>query len=1272
MSATPRQRTGGFPQTPATAAPGRSRRQDPDPNSSISSQKSTRPSTLPQAPENASRGAPPSEPVIPLTILDAPQQRFYACAIYIGLLGWRFYDWIKLVEDNDTSAWLFLKWVFIDFGFLFGLPELRIPWLELSQPVVMAIFLFHAFFNFMLMFNIPLPLQPWLVGFMKVFYDREVAVSEHTVKVSSLLHNHSLIMGRQIINILPEGSAVLNFEQIPFCIGQDRDAVKLPIQFNSTIPAEMELIRIDLDTNQEETIKLSSREVKKIAKQIKDQTTDSNPVAVAIEYSVKKTGVYRLGKVLDEYKLEVQRATKDTYVVPCPKAAFRTPDNAGRCIRDLSDLFIDVIGTPPLKIQYSRRINGNDRSFHFQSLQPDDYNSPLLGSPSSQLTLANDDDTSWVKSQSVAVRLNETLDSAGDWQYAVDEVQDGFGNVQKYIQSQEEADLRPRPPHLVRNFHVKQRPKASLRGCDLRNPIKVAKDHKAKLPISFSIPEKAPGDTSHSLTWEFSPIDTLTNSGDHGNKVSVGSYNAKNSHDKPFVQEPGLYTLKSVVSGSCEGEIQEPSSCLLLNPLEPQLSLRAEEIPDKCAGNSVGLRVDLDLIGTPPFQVKYDVVDQNGHVRKERVDVSGLRQQIELRPTAAGHHKYIFKYISDDIYTNQPLSGPGMVLETDVKPAASAVIQHPTGAMGACLEEQVEVEILLLGDAPFSLEWELVHDGKRKSERVTDIQDSTYKIKTKPLAKGGEYTLALNSVQDRTGCRTFLKDELKISVRRQRPRAAFGMIENKRRIMAVENTKVDLPLRLQGDGPWTVSYRNVDSGDVILKKTAKNANEILAVKARGTYEIVDVSDSCPGTVDPQASRFEVGWYPRPEITLVQSDTITSEASVFVKRDVCEGDIDSFEVNLKGSAPYRVEYDVRHKSFPGSGGKGSGSSIHREFDTALNKASIGLDTSKPGDYTYKFSALADNLYNSDKNSHSLTLSQRVNAKPAASFVKPGQSFKYCKTEQESEDTIPIKLEGVAPFYVEIEIKHHSGTVPETYRIPSIQSNSYGIHIPRQHLRLGIQHVRIREVRDARGCQKKYEISAPNVQVHLYDAPAIYPLESRGDYCVGERIAYTLSGTPPFEIWYDFQGHQRKAKSGTTNFRRIAESPGDFTITSISDKASECRASVDVTKKIHPLPAVKISRGRQTRVDIHEGNEVEILFEFWGTPPFEFTYTRSSNARKNQKSVVLETRHDVSYESSKIVRASQEGTYEVVAIKDKFCAFSTQQVAESSKDQKMLQY
>lgn len=364
--------------------------------------------------------------------------------------------------------------------------------------------------------------------------------------------------------------------------------------------------------------------------------------------------------------------------------------------------------------------------------------------------------------------------------------------------------------------------------------------------------------------------------------------------------------------------------------------------------------------------------------------------------------------------------------------------------------------------------------------------------------------------------------------------------------------------------------------------------------------------------------------------------------------------------ITGSPPYHVSYEIKHRTPQGSNAK----SPLKEFDAALSKASISMDTAKPGDYTYNFVELEDNRYSSDKKFKPLVVQQRVHAKPTALFSKPGQSFKYCAQEQDHEDSIPIALTGVPPFYVEVEVKHQSGSVPEVYRIPSINSHQYSMPIPRDHLRLGTQQLRIRRVRDAKGCQQKYEINAPSVQIQLFDAPSIYPLETREDFCIGERIAYTLSGTPPFDVTYDFNGRWN-AKSPTTNFRRVAEKPGDFTIVSISDKASDCRAAVNLHKKIHPLPSVQISRGKQSRVDIHEGNEVDILFEFWGTPPFEFTYTRSTNAKRGHRSVVIETRHEVSYEHSKVIKASQEGTYEVVAIKDKFCSFSTQQAAEKKK-------
>jgi nucleoporin POM152 len=60
-----------------------------------------------------------------------------------------------------------------------------------------------------------------------------------------------------------------------------------------------------------------------------------------------------------------------------------------------------------------------------------------------------------------------------------------------------------------------------------------------------------------------------------------------------------------------------------------------------------------------------------------------------------------------------------------------------------------------------------------------------------------------------------------------------------------------------------------------------------------------------------------------------------------------------------------------------------------------------------------------------------------------------------------------------------------------------------------------------------------------------------------------------------------------------------------------------------------------------------------------------YTRSENpkkgkgnasSRKQQPGKILETRHDTSDDFTKVIRASDEGVYEVVSIKDRFCSYS----------------
>ncbi len=85
---------------------------------------------------------------------------------------------------------------------------------------------------------------------------------------------------------------------------------------------------------------------------------------------------------------------------------------------------------------------------------------------------------------------------------------------------------------------------------------------------------------------------------------------------------------------------------------------------------------------------------------------------------------------------------------------------------------------------------------------------------------------------------------------------------------------------------------------------------------------------------------------------------------------------------------------------------------------------------------------------------------------------------------------------------------------------------------------------------------------------------------------------------------------------------------------------------------------------------------VHFEFGGEPPFEFTYTRSSNTDKkgkNSRGVVLDMRSEISDEHSMRIAAHEEGTYEVVAIKDRYCAYSRPGVKVGEKSgQKKLGY
>jgi nucleoporin POM152 len=668
------------------------------------------------------------------------------------------------------------------------------------------------------------------------------------------------------------------------------------------MPSHVELLRFDFDTNSNETIVLSNRERK--------GTFEDNEHTTALaHYTVKKPGVYRLHKVIDESKLEVQRRMSDTLVVRCPRVEV-TATGSDKCLGDLSDLTMEIEGTPPLKIVYTRTANTDQSTHHFQSIQPENFVSPLLGSArASTLVVAGSQEFSWARSHKIKVPLNESMTPGGKWMYSIDEIHDATGNVANFSARGEDGEhLYPKGRHLEQSFSVHERPLATLSGCDSRKPMMVANGNTGSLPIEYLYSGRTPDrPLPHTLTWKFSPLDTLTASGDHGNEAVIAEYFSKNKHDEPTISQAGLYTLTGIKSQYCEGEVREPASCLLLNPPEPELSITAENINDKCAGSSIGLLVDLDLIGTPPFVVRYDIMTRTG-THSESVKVPGLRYQLELKPKNAGHFKYQFTSIDDAVYKGHQLNTKTLALEQDVKPPASAWLTPSSNRIDACIEEPVEINVKLAGETPFTLEYELVHDGKRKREKVGDINSENYKIKTNRLLSGGEYSLALASVKDKTGCKIFLNDQVKFTVRHQRPKASFGHLEGKRRTTDIAGKEIALPLRLTGRGPWTIKYQNLnDTAAKPIEKQVKSTNDFIKVHRDGVYKILEVSDEqCPGTVDPLASTFEVEWLPRPQIRFADTAVLIPDGNKFVKREVCEGDIDAVEVNLIGERLYFLQ------------------------------------------------------------------------------------------------------------------------------------------------------------------------------------------------------------------------------------------------------------------------------------------------------------------------------------------------------------------------------
>jgi nucleoporin POM152 len=443
-----------------------------------------------------------------------------------------------------------------------------------------------------------------------------------------------------------------------------------------------------------------------------------------------------------------------------------------------------------------------------------------------------------------------------------------------------------------------------LKGCSPQTPIKVARNNIERLPVAYSSTSRKAIDAPHTISYIFTPEQDIVTDGYHSTDAKLKKEVMRSTKEQPLIQAPGLYTLKSVSTDFCEGEVLEPTSCLLQNPPEPNLSLTSDDIVDKCAGNPIGLQVSLNLVGSPPFTVYYSEYFNGRKKQTRSIPIAALRWTTDFVPKDAGHYKYIFESVSDAVYKDVPLKN--IELQQNVRPSAHARFVESRRPQQACIDDTADFDVRLSGDAPWKLEYEIVHNGKRAKHTV-DITDEHYTIRTDKLSSGGEYVVTLTSVSDKVGCKEYLQEEARVNVRHERPKAYFGHIEGRQAIRALEGRAVGLPLRFTGNGPWRLEYENLATKE-IKKDTFQTANSFLDVKTDGTYQLLSVKDSvCPGLIEEKASQFDVSWVARPALSIAETPAIVVEGGKYVRDAVCEGEDDSFDISLSGKFANPITY-----------------------------------------------------------------------------------------------------------------------------------------------------------------------------------------------------------------------------------------------------------------------------------------------------------------------------------------------------------------------------
>ncbi|KAF9074850.1 hypothetical protein BDP27DRAFT_1415766 [Rhodocollybia butyracea] len=1241
-------------------------------------------------------------PLIPERYLDIPSQRWYYLGLGALLQACKVVDIISSFVSSDR-IYLCRKWLLFDTLFCIFLAVLRIPRLNYSKAVValqiICLWLFDGLVFGSIRVNI--------LGNGVTTVQHDIAYTPEAANLVDILapftfgllssspmaQNDAHLLGQHTVRMSPISTAQLNPYGETFCLPSSGDAVLIPVLLNNTNPVNLRLSLTELGPNpdQPEVLELSGKDLRAIeqarveALQLTrpipqeeideyDEYDDDNDVPsqsspslqrtqTLVHIRVSKPGLLQLERVLDSSNVEARLVIPaDVTVVPCPHAGF-TPDKLVgdnvRCAGQENDvpLQLDIFGVAPLRLRWSKTVNGRREAFFVEGIESQSSASEHLD----QGDISNSGSTWTAAPEQLQVPLAISLDTPGSYIYALEEVMDAAGNV-----------VEPLSTHATRSFTVLRAPSTSFKHCSPEHPMALNIGSEAALTVST-----IDADTLDA-PWEVS-LKYRPHSSEKGKRFKPWHKTLSTQGTRRDLtiaaNAPGEYIITGVKGKWCTGDVLAPESCMLVEKPIPTAEIEWKKIHE-CSGDT-GVSATLVLHGTPPFQVYYQMQKDSETPREMSQTFPMSRGQITLQPERSGHYTFTFTKLSDSNYQRVEIDGPS--IDQVIHPPASAdFVGVPKGlgrkkAINSCEGNVIDVEVELRGSPPWTLELQTV--GPKSSEILTFSDITTNRknlqipIPARVDKEGGTFEIDLVSVEDKSKCKLPVSvPGISVNIRRLKPTVKFYGADGKRQVTVLDNERAALPLRLTGESPWRMKYQRVGQGS-LSSVTLKTPNDVLHVTEKGTYEILEISDAhCPGSIIPDASDYTVDFVARPTAKLSEKTPATYVPlnGSYILPPLCEGMDDHVDLDLTGRPPFQIMYNIAQ------GNEHGGTRLIDQpvFNSIQPRTRLQLRTDDPGRVFYEVKQIGDAAYPLEKHTNTpiprndrLLFEQQVSMRPIARFHNRNR-LPYClydsfaPLDKLSSDGMVV-LQGTPPFQLEISIKNLATSHIER-RTVEVFEHSWKLNIQNyQFASVGPHLVVIESVADASHCpHASLDPLASSIWVDVAETATIVPVDRREDFCVGEVVQFQLEGTPPWSIGYRINSKAFTQEVKMSPFSLLQQQPGEVSFTSIAHQQQMCKATIpNLNFTVHPLPSARVGHGKRILQDIHEGDQAEIIFELFGEPPFSFTYQRSElTTAKGKLGKVLET-HTVSriYSNEYSIFSALEGTFIVTSITDAHCRY-----------------